>query len=148
MAKKLIEGEKFARKCSVAGEGMNSGWIAENSNEYFKYEKDALAWCKKNGYKSINQAFFRDEIYWTEWDVEDDAQYIVKDGEVIDIEEESIIDYEEIMLNQEHCQSITFKSDELKDETITIHQGEDEIVVEKSQIKSLCVILMNLEYED
>jgi hypothetical protein len=143
------EEEKIARQCSVTGEGMNEGWVTDSGNEYFKYEEDALAWCNTHGYNSINEAYENDFIYWTEWYDEncDDYQYIVKNGEVIGIERGSITDYEEIMLNQEHCQSITFKSNELKDKTITIHQGEDEIVVEKSQIKTLCSILMNLEHE-
>jgi len=84
----LTEGEKFARKCSVTGEGMNEGWIANDGQFYFKYKKDAIAWCKNNGYKSLNKAFSEDAIYWTAWDTDEDAQYIVKNGEIVDIEQE------------------------------------------------------------
>lgn len=82
------EGEKVARKCSVTGEGMNEGWVANDGDEYFKYEEDAIAWCKQNLKKSLKKAYDEGEIYWTEWDVEDDAQYIVKNGKVVEIEEE------------------------------------------------------------
>jgi hypothetical protein len=80
----LIELEKYCRKCSVTHEAMDEGWITENTDEYFKYEQDALNWCKQNGYKSIKQAYKDEAIYWTEW--QDDYHYIVKKGVLTEIE--------------------------------------------------------------
>ena len=37
---------KYARKCSITGEGMNEGWEDE-SEQYFKYEKDVIAWLRE-----------------------------------------------------------------------------------------------------
>ena len=78
------EGQTYARKCSVTGEGMDEGWVTENTDEYFKYEQDALKWCKQNGYKSIKKAYKEEAIYWTEW--QEDYQYIVKKGVLTEIE--------------------------------------------------------------
>ena len=39
---------KYARQCSVTGEGMNNGWVFGCGVFYAKYEKDALAECRKD----------------------------------------------------------------------------------------------------
>ena len=39
---------KYARQCSVTGEGMNAGWVFGDGVFYTKYEKDALAECRKD----------------------------------------------------------------------------------------------------
>lgn len=39
---------KYARECSVTGEGMNAGWVFGDGVFYTKYEKDALAECRKD----------------------------------------------------------------------------------------------------
>ena len=39
------EGEKFARKCDVTGEGMDEGFVVDYDGmgiTYFKYKKDSL----------------------------------------------------------------------------------------------------------
>ena len=56
------------RICSVTGEEMTEGWVAGDGEEYFKYEKDALAWCKNNGYETLQEGFDDEAIYWTEWE--------------------------------------------------------------------------------
>jgi len=53
--------------CDITGEPMTEGWLADDSI-YFKYEKDAIAWCIENGYESIDDAYECDAIYWTEWE--------------------------------------------------------------------------------
>lgn len=30
---------KYARECSITGEGMNQGWVGDDGCFYFKYEK-------------------------------------------------------------------------------------------------------------
>ena len=39
---------KYARQCSVTGEGMNEGWVWGDGIFYTKYEKDTLAECRKD----------------------------------------------------------------------------------------------------
>ena len=79
--------EKFARQCSVTGEGMNQGWVIEDGWVYAKYEKDALKLLIEMGYKSIEDAYESDNCYWTEWEDEDDYQYQLIDGKLVEIED-------------------------------------------------------------
>ena len=79
--------EKFARQCSVTGEGMNQGWVIEDGWAYAKYEKDALKLLIDMGYKSIEDAYQSDNCYWTEWEDEDDYQYQLIDGKLVEIED-------------------------------------------------------------
>ena len=39
---------KYARKCSITGEGMNEGWVWGDGIFYTKYEKDTLAECRRD----------------------------------------------------------------------------------------------------
>ena len=39
---------KYARQCSVTGEGMNKGWVFGCGVFYAKHEKDALAECRRD----------------------------------------------------------------------------------------------------
>jgi hypothetical protein len=41
---------KYARQCDVTGEGMNAGWVFGDGVFYTKYEKDALAECRKDAH--------------------------------------------------------------------------------------------------
>lgn len=66
----LVESEDDGfRTCSVTGEKMTEGWVANDGAEYFKYENDAKAWCVANGYVDIETAYEDDVIYWTEWEI-------------------------------------------------------------------------------
>jgi len=86
----MIEGRKFARKCSVTGEGMNQGYVLHNGEMYFSTEELAEIHLQILGYTSFEEAFNQDVIYWTDWDIEDigdnDVQYIVKNGELVEID--------------------------------------------------------------
>lgn len=96
---KLIESEKFARKCDITGEGMDEGW--KIGDFFFKYKKDADKHARtipneenpeKGNYKSFKQLYNsmdeenNDFCYWTEWEMPTDAQYIVKNGKLVDYE--------------------------------------------------------------
>ena len=66
---------KWARSCSITGEGMNQGWVGDDGCVYFKYEKDARKWCVGRGYRDIDDAYADDVIYYTEWEeFEPDAE--------------------------------------------------------------------------
>lgn len=86
MKDKLIEQTKYARKCDFTGEGMNEGWCFGDGEFYAKYEQDALKHAQYLGYDDIQDAYNGEACYWTEWEDEDDFQYIVKDGQLIDID--------------------------------------------------------------
>ena len=75
--------EVFVRKCDVTGVGMNKGWLF-NDEYYVANESDALEYCIKNGYSSIEEAYEDDFGYYTEWTVEDawDETYD-KDGNTL-----------------------------------------------------------------
>ena len=148
------EGEKIARQCSVTNEGMNEGWVTTNDGDYFKYEEDALAWCKENKWESIAEAYDDDAIYWTEWYDEncDDYQYIIKDGKVVEIEEEEEqkVSKEKIFSIENSHQAISFNQINIHNpegDTIIITQDDDRIAVDRKSIKMLCAILLQLEHE-
>lgn len=72
----------YRRRCSVTGEGMNSGWLFEDDHDTIKYEADVvhvIKECAPNYYlevegrsdKDLLQAAFELDIcYWTEWEEE------------------------------------------------------------------------------
>jgi hypothetical protein len=70
----IDEPVKYARTCSVTGEGMDSGWVDEWGEMYFKYKKDAEAYCQEEWGQNIEEAHEEDSssIYWTEWETEDE----------------------------------------------------------------------------
>lgn len=65
----IVESDDDSKRiCSVTGEEMTEGWVAGDGEEYFKYEKDAKAWCIENGYAGLQEGYDDDVIYWTEWE--------------------------------------------------------------------------------
>jgi len=52
--------EKFARQCSITGEGMNKGWVW--GDRYIKYEKDVLRECRRE-WKMIKQLVRDNDIF-------------------------------------------------------------------------------------
>lgn len=82
------EGEVYARKCDVTGLGMNDGWVFGIENFYCCTKELADLKAQEMGCKDFNDLYEDGgENYWTEWDIDDDAQYIIKNGELVDIEE-------------------------------------------------------------
>lgn len=92
---------KWARKCSATNEGMNEGYCVGNGEKYFKNEKDLIKYLREvvlegDPHKDelsdefiLNEAYELEEYYWTEWEDEDDFQYIEVDGEVFELEDDS-----------------------------------------------------------
>jgi hypothetical protein len=68
---------KYARKCSISGEGMNEGWLQGDGEQYFKYEKDVIAWLREVEF---------DVLYWTVWEDESEHQYEEINGILIEIQ--------------------------------------------------------------
>ena len=73
---------KYARKCSICNSGMNSGYVINGGEQYY---------CSKEHlYKVYSPAEWDDlykdnDSYWTEWDVETDAEYELINGELQEI---------------------------------------------------------------
>jgi hypothetical protein len=83
---------KYARKCSITGEGMNEGWEDE-SEQYFKYEKDVIAWLREVEFGTysddglmLEEAVEHDVLYWTVWEDESEHQYEEINGKLIEIQ--------------------------------------------------------------
>lgn len=77
---------KFARQCSITGEGMNEGWCFGDGQDYAKNESDAIKIAKQYGYDSLDDAYEDDACYWTEWEDESDYQYALVNGTLIEVE--------------------------------------------------------------
>jgi len=90
---------EYARKCSVTGEGMNNGWINEQTYEYFKYKKDVINYIKSimkkdpmityGGKRSdddiLEVGYNYYDVYYTEWEYSEDMQYIEINGVLTEI---------------------------------------------------------------
>ena len=66
--------ETFARICSVTGEGMNEGYVFEDGEMYFKYEKDLIAFLRQREGNNdlsdeylLDEAYELEEYYYTSW---------------------------------------------------------------------------------
>jgi hypothetical protein len=88
--------EKFARKCSATNVGMNEGYVVNDGDEYFANKSDLVKWLRDRNVDEYNElsdefllkeAFELDEFYWTEWDDEDDYEYVMINGVLTEIEE-------------------------------------------------------------
>lgn len=71
--------EKFARVCDITGEGMNEGFCLLDGEMHIKYEKDFVAFLRKDGvHPHESDEFIMDEAYemglyyWTEWELDDE----------------------------------------------------------------------------
>lgn len=81
----LVEGQKWARKCDITGEPMNEGYVFGDGAKYIKHKEDAEKEALKF-YPSMEAAYQDDYYYYTDWP-EDDYQYIVKDGQLVEIDQ-------------------------------------------------------------
>jgi hypothetical protein len=86
MKETLIDGTKFARKCDVCGCGMNDGYIV--LDEYFCGD---ICMHTKHTQEEFDDLYSDDDdsAYYTNWeDCQSNWQYVVKDGKLIDMDEE------------------------------------------------------------
>ena len=82
-----MEQIKWARKCSVTGKGMNEGYCFFDGQDYASDEESAKKLADEYEYKSLHDAWEDGAYYYTEWEDEDDFQYVEVDGKLIDIDE-------------------------------------------------------------
>ena len=79
---------KFARKCSVCNSGMNDGYVIKDKDEYFCSTKCLFS---SYFYHEYQKMMLNDAMYWTEWDVESDAEYEMIDEILTDKFDSEII---------------------------------------------------------
>jgi hypothetical protein len=77
---------KYAKQCSVTGEGMNEGYVYYDGEMYFKYEKDFVMFLKYQNEPIediwdlsdefiLKESYDNGEYYYTEWEDEEDFEY-------------------------------------------------------------------------
>jgi len=85
---------KYARQCSITGEGMNEGYLV-NDDTYVKYEADLIKLIRSwnvDEYNELsdefilNEAYDNEEYFWTAWEDESEYQYQEINGKLIEIE--------------------------------------------------------------
>lgn len=63
--------ERYARTCSVTGEGMNEGYVFHDGEAYAKTKENAILLAHKYGYDSLADAYEYGAVYWTQWEDDD-----------------------------------------------------------------------------
>jgi hypothetical protein len=85
---------KYARKCSITGEGMNEGYLVGDCTPV-KYEKDLIALIRswnvdENNELSdefiLTESYNNEEYFWTVWEDESEHQYEEINGKLIEIQ--------------------------------------------------------------
>jgi len=85
---------KYARQCSVTGEGMNEGYLVGDCTPV-KYEKDLIALIRswnvdENNELSdefiLTESYNNEEYFWTVWEDESEHQYEEINGKLIEIQ--------------------------------------------------------------
>lgn len=87
--------EKFARKCSVTGKGINEGYCVNDGDLYFSEESQLVKWLRDRDVDGtnelsdefiLNEAYQLEEYYYTEWDAEDEDEWYDEDGKLYENE--------------------------------------------------------------
>lgn len=67
---------KYARQCSVTGEGMNAGFCICDGEMYIASEEHLIEHITMDtGYDSIEEAYEDDYYYYTTWEDESEYEY-------------------------------------------------------------------------
>lgn len=109
----LVEGTKYARKCSVTGEGINNGYCIGDGQDYAKDRAALQEHFKWKDDAEKQKSFDAGEYYWTTWEMPIEAQYIVKNGELVEFQETT----EPVELGTKEEDVSTQRIHELEDET-------------------------------
>ena len=75
---------------------MNEGFVYRDGEKYFKYQDGLVKHLRSTGTDPnnelsdefiVNESYNLEEHYYTEWDDEDDFQFIMMCNELVEIEE-------------------------------------------------------------
>lgn len=72
--------EKFARKDTKTGKGINEGFCFGDGEFYCLNQTDAERHAEKLGYKDLEEAYKEEAYYFTEWEVEEGESWYDADG--------------------------------------------------------------------
>jgi len=146
-----FEGNYYARKCDITGEGMYEGWVLNGGEMHFKYESDLRAYLSKHWGQTLEEVFAEcesddsDLCYWTSWEEEDDYQYRLVNGVLVDLEEcEEPIDntpkHDYFSPTEETMHRMDMVLDDLAKirEWAVNHKAPEEILVMFSNIEIAC----------
>ena len=75
-------GVKYARKCTCCGKGMNEGYFA--NYEYFCSDSCLHIEFAPTIWEALTREH-EDSYYWTEWETEEDFDYVLFDNKLITI---------------------------------------------------------------
>jgi len=87
--------EKFARKCSATGKGINEGYCVNDGELYFSEESQLVEWLRDRDVDGTNElsdefilkeAYELEEYYYTEWDAEDEDEWYDENGKLYENE--------------------------------------------------------------
>lgn len=87
--------EKFARKCSATGKGINEGYCVNDGELYFSEESQLVEWLRDRDVDGTNElsdefilkeAYELKEYYYTEWDAEDEDEWYDENGKLYENE--------------------------------------------------------------
>lgn len=76
----------YARLDSNSGKGMNEGWLVGDGEAYYIKEKDAIDHAIEAGYATLDEAVEDEYIYWSEWEDEEEYEYLEFNGNMYEIE--------------------------------------------------------------
>ena len=83
--------DKFARKCSITGKGINEGFCVHDGEFYFSEESQLVNWLRNRDSEDtshlsdefiLQEAYELEEYYYTEWDADDDDEWYDEDGNI------------------------------------------------------------------
>ena len=88
--------KKYAKQCSITGEGMNEGYVYYDGEMYFKYEKDFILFLRYQNEPIediwnlsdefiLNESYDNGEYYYTEWEDENEYEYYEENGKIFEI---------------------------------------------------------------
>ena len=148
----FVENQLWARKCSFTGIGMNEGWVFTDGN-YASTQELADKHAVELGYANFDALYDEDdENYYTEWDVNFDAQYIVINGELVDFDESESSDSIDIKLEGDDFHLMFEQAGVDMPEKLEgpeFEEAFDEVrSILKGLNKSLYVLVESVEIED
>jgi hypothetical protein len=78
----------FARQCTCCKKGMNEGYVISYIERYYCTEKCLRKENSDDDIKNMDMGADDSDNYWTQWDSDDDMEYMLVDGELVYIGEQ------------------------------------------------------------
>lgn len=82
-----LEIKYWARRCSATGEGFNQGYVIQDGEHYIKDKSRAKSHILLMGYSTMKEAYSDGYYAYTEWDGDEDMEYIEINGNMYTIDD-------------------------------------------------------------